>query len=70
MKTTTKAWNHYILHGHWDKTAGKEYENIVGTEHAEELEEVEPVYQWIATGDQLYLILDSMYKAMNIDRDY
>ena len=70
MKTTKQAWNHYILHGHWDKTAGKEYENILGTEHAEELADIEPAYNWVASGSQSHAILEAMIQALDIDRDY
>ena len=47
----------------------KEVQDVIGTEHAEELVEVEPAYKWVATGRQLTSILESMNKAMNIDRD-
>ena len=51
MKTITQSWNHYILHGHWDNNARKDYENLVGTEHADELSIVQPSYktlEWLS----------------------
>jgi hypothetical protein len=69
MKTITQAWDHYILHGHWDNNARKEYENLVGTEHADELEVVEPAYEWVRPGEQCTDILNAIKASLNIDSE-
>ena len=48
----------------------QEVQDVIGTEHAEELAEVEPAYKWIATGSQSHAILEAMIQALDIDRDY
>ena len=48
----------------------KEVQEVIGTEHAEELADIEPAYNWIATGSQSHAILEAMIQALDIDRDY
>ena len=48
----------------------KEVEEVIGTEHAEEMVEDAHPYTWVATGSQSHAILEAMIQALDIDRDY
>jgi hypothetical protein len=48
----------------------QEVQDVIGIEHAEELAEVEPAYNWVASGSQSHAILEAMIQALDIDRDY
>ena len=41
----------------------------IGTEHADELEIVEPVYEWVRAGEQGTDILNAIMQSLNIDSE-
>ena len=46
-----------------------EVRNEIGTEHADELEIVEPAYEWVRPGEQCTDILNAIKASLNIDSE-
>ena len=48
------------------------YENeleTIGTEHADELETVEPAYEWVRAGEQGTDIMNAIRRSLDIDSE-